>query len=218
MEEKRIEDFERLLAIYGKRKHPLEYRNRYQLLVMTILSGGDSDKHINSLAPALFEAYPTLRSLAAATPQSLLKYIRDVKGGDVANSAVKAEWLITIAKKIGDDERIPTRFAELTAFQGIGPKTANVIIRESGGEAEGVIVDLHVVRVAPRIGVAEGKSAATIERKLKAFFPQDRWNEIGMAISFLGREICRPTSPKCDICPVASICDFYASIREKLSR
>lgn len=215
MEAKKVEDFERLLAMYGKKKHPLEYHNRYQLLVMVILSGGDSDKHINSLAPALFEAYPTLKSLGSAKPQDLLKYIRDVKGGDVTNSAVKAEWLINIAKTVGDDERIPKTFAELTAFPGIGPKTANVIIRESGDEAEGVIVDLHVVRVAPRIGVAVGKSATTIEKKLKAFFPQDRWNEVGMALSFLGREICRPSSPKCDICPVAAVCDYYASIKNK---
>ena len=209
MEGKELEDFEELLAAYGKRKHPLEYRNRYQLLVMVILSGGDSDKHINALAPALFQAYPTLRSLASAKAQDLLKYIRGVKGGDVTNSAAKAEWIINIAKALGDDRNIPERFAELTAFPGIGPKTANVIIRESGGEAEGVIVDLHVVRVAPRIGIAAGKSAETIERKLKAAFPQERWNELGMALSFLGREICRPTSPKCEACPVSKVCDYH---------
>ncbi len=218
MEGKTQGDFEGLLAAYGKRKHPLDYHNRYQLLVMVILSGGDSDKHINSLAPALFEVYPTLRNLAAATPQELLRHLRGIRGGDVTNSAAKAEWLINIARTLGDDLNIPRRSAELTAFPGIGPKTANVIIRESGDEAEGVIVDLHVVRVAPRIGIATGKSADTIERKLKAFFPQTRWNEVGMALSFLGREICRPTSPKCEVCPVARVCDYHRAQREPESR
>ncbi len=208
MGEKRPEDFAGLLERYGKRKHPLEYRNRYQLVVMVVLSGNDSDRHVNALAPGLFAAYPTLRSLAAATSEDLLAHIGTAAPGGAVNRAPdKAERLIAFAKAIGDDERIPRRFGELTAFDGIGPKTANVIIRESGDAAEGVIVDLHVLRVAPRIGIAAGKTAPTIERQLKALFPPERWNEVGMALSFLGRELCRPTKPKCDLCPVARVCD-----------
>ena len=86
-----------------------------------------------------------------------------------------------------------------------------MIIRESGGKAEGVIVDLHVLRVAPRLGVAIGDKPEKIERQLMEVMPQEKWNEIGMALSFLGREICRPTNPKCDECILNSICDYYKS-------
>lgn len=203
MEPKTIAAFEPLLAAYGKRKHPLEYVNRYQLVVMVLLSARDSDRHINAIAPRLFAAYPSVEALAAARPTDLLEYV-----GEVTNGATKAEWLVSLAKRIGTDDRIPRTKADLMELSGIGPKSANVIIRESGDPAEGVVVDLHVVRTAPRIGIAKGTDPIRIERQLMDFFPPERWNEAGMALSFLGREICRPSYPKCGTCPVRGICDY----------
>ena len=86
---------------------------------------------------------------------------------------------------------------KLTALKGIGRKSANVIIRETNSPAEGIIADLHVIRVAPRIGLCnESKDGNKVEKQLMQILPKNIWNEIGMAISFLGREICRPTNPK----------------------
>ena len=203
MKPKRLEDFEALMAIYGKRKHPLEYSNRYQLVVMVILSARDSDRHINQLAPRLFAAFPNMSALAAADTEEILAYT-----GEVVNGTAKTLWLQRLAKTVRTDARIPTGLDELVELPGIGRKSANVIIRESGGKAEGIVVDLHVVRVAPRIGIAAGQQPEKIEKQLMAFFPPDRWNEIGMALSFLGREICRPSHPKCEACPVSGVCDF----------
>ena len=114
-----------------------------------------------------------------------------------------------LAQTIGDDSKIPTTLEELTKLPGLGRKSANVIIRESGGKAEGIVVDLHVVRVAPRIGIATGDKPEKIEKELMQVIPEGRWNEAGMAISFLGREICRPTNPKCDICVMKVVCKYY---------
>lgn len=207
MKPKRLEDFETLMTVYGKRKHPLEYGNRYQLTVMVILSARDSDKHINQLAPRLFKAFPTMADLAAAGTEELLAYT-----GEVVNGTAKTLWLQRLAKTVRTDDRIPLSMDELTELPGIGRKSANVIIRESGGEAEGIVVDLHVVRVAPRIGIASGQQPEKIEKQLMGFFPRDRWNEIGMALSFLGREVCRPSHPKCEVCPVSGACDFAGSL------
>jgi endonuclease-3 len=149
-----------------------------------------------------------MADLAAARPEELMGY-----AGEVTNGANKTQWLLRLAKTVRSDELIPTRLEELTALPGIGRKSANVIIRESGGEAEGIVVDLHVVRVAPRIGLAVGQLPEKIERQLMAFFPPARWNEIGMALSFLGRELCRPSAPKCAACPVAAVCDYTETIR-----
>ncbi len=206
METKPLSAFEPLLAAYGKRRHPLEYKNRYQLLVMVVLSARDSDRHINALAPGFFQAFPTMAHLAAATGAQVLSLISDVT--DCRN---KAERLCATARRIGRDEDIPRRLDALVDYPGIGRKSANVIIRESGDEAEGIVVDLHVVRTAPRIGIASGTNPERIERSLMAFFPRERWNEAGMALSFLGREICRPTRPACATCPVASVCSYRAA-------
>jgi endonuclease III len=101
--------------------------------------------------------------------------------------------------------------AELIKLPGIGRKSANVIIRESGDHAEGIIVDLHVLRVAPRLGIAVGDKPEKIEKQLMEIIPQNRWNETGMSMSFLGREICRPTNPKCNICVMNKVCKYYNS-------
>jgi endonuclease III len=199
-----------LIEQYRNKKHPLDYKNRYQLMVMVILSARDSDKHINNIAPKLFEAFPTLQSMSKVNPEDLYPYV-----SEVINYNNKANWIINIARLIGEDDKIPYTLAELTKLTGIGRKSANVIIRESGGKAEGTVVDLHVVRVAPRIGVGAGTNPEKIEKQLMEAVPDNNhWNDLGMCISFLGREICRPTAPKCSQCVMNVVCQYYGQIRE----
>jgi len=192
-----------LLKKYKGHKHPLDYQNVYQLLVMVVLSARDSDKHINQIAPALFSAFPDMKALSKATPEKLLPYISSVR-----SFGNKLTWLLEIAANVKTDKRIPLNQEELTALPGIGRKSANVIIREAGKPAEGVIVDLHVVRVAPRLGIASGTDPKKIEKQIMEALPQKDW-DAGMAMSFLGREICRPKDPKCTICPMNPVCAFY---------
>ena len=191
-----------LLKKYKGKQHPLEYKNTYQLMVMVVLSAQDSDRNINSLAPTLFEAYPNMQSLAKATEETLFPYISKVR-----NFGNKAKWLTGIAQQIKKDAAIPLTLDELVALPGIGRKSACVILRESGKPAEGVIVDLHVVRVAPRLGIATGTDPKKIEKQIMEALPQKDW-DAGMAMSFLGREICRP-KPNCDKCLMNTVCAYY---------
>jgi endonuclease-3 len=191
-----------LLKKYKGQKHPLNYENTYQLLVGVILSAQDSDRHINQLSPKFFEAFPDMEALSNATPETLFPFI-----GSVRNYANKTKWLIALAQKIKKDSNIPLTLDELTSLPGIGRKSANVIQREAGAPAEGVIVDLHVVRVAPRLGIASGTDPKKIEKQITETLPQNEW-DAGMAMSFLGREICRP-QPKCEICLMNPVCAYY---------
>ncbi|WP_202701965.1 endonuclease III [Flavobacterium sp. UGB4466] len=197
---------EPILSKYKGRKHPLDYQNTYQLLVMVVLSAQDSDANINKIAPALFEKYPTLKSLSQTDAEAFLPYISKVR-----NYPTKAQWLLEIAKTVQNDEDIPLTMKELTALKGIGRKSANVILRETHQPAEGIIADLHVIRVAPRIGIIkESKDGIKTEKDLMQVLPKTIWSEIGMAISFLGRETCRP-KPKCDECTLADSCYYFAT-------
>lgn len=198
-----------LFTKYKGRKHPLDYHNRYELIVLVILSSQMTDDRINALAPAFFGRYPTLKSLAAAQPEDFYDIIRSVRG-----SKKKARWLVDIAKSVGDDEKIPRTMDTLTALAGIGRKSANVIIRESGGKAEGIIVDLHVLRVVPRLGITREEKPEKIEQKLMEVLPQELWNDAGMSFSFLGRELCRPTDPRCEECPLNPVCAYYRKSRK----
>ena len=191
-----------LIKKYKGKKHPLDYENTYQLLVGVILSAQDSDRHINQLSPTLFEAFPDMEALSLATPETLFPFI-----GSVRNYANKTKWLLSLAQNIKKDSNIPLTLDALTELPGIGRKSANVIMREAGAKPEGVVVDLHVVRVAPRLGIATGTDPKKIEKQIMETLPQSEW-DAGMAMSFLGREICRP-QPKCEICLMKSICAYY---------
>lgn len=192
-----------LLKKYKGKQHPLEYRNRYELLVAVVLSAQDSDRNINKLAPELFKAFPDMKALSKATPETLLPYVQKIR--DFRN---KSKWLIELATSIKDDKKIPTSLEELTELPGIGRKSANVILRESGLPPEGVIVDLHVVRVAPRLGIATGTDPKKLEKQIMDVLDKKDW-DAGMAISFLGRETCRPSNPKCTECVMSSVCSYY---------
>ena len=193
-----------LIKKYKGKKHPLEYKNIYQLLVMVVLSAQDSDKHINSLAPELFKNFPNMEALSNATSDTLFPLI-----GKVRNFANKVKWLSEIAEEIKADKNIPLTMEELVALKGIGRKSANVILREGGKEAEGIMVDLHVVRVAQRLGIATSADPKKIEQQMMEVIPQKDWGEAGMAISFLGRETCRPSHPQHEECVMSSVCEFY---------
>jgi endonuclease-3 len=193
-----------LLKKYKGKKHPLDYNGLYQLLVMVVLSAQDSDKHINQVAPKLFHAFPSMESLSRATAEALFPFISSVR-----NFGLKTKWLIELSQRVKKDQNIPLTMEDLTALPGIGRKSASVIMREAGVKAEGVIVDLHVVRVAPRLGMAEGNDPKKIEKQIMEVIPAKDWGEIGMAISFLGRETCRPTNPKHDECVMKDVCRYY---------
>jgi len=192
-----------LLKKYKNKKHPLEYNSIYQLVVMVVLSAQDSDKHINSLAPALFKAFPNMKALAKADEDALIPFV-----GKVRNHRNKISWLLEMAQTLKQDKNIPLTMEGLTAMNGIGRKSANVIMREAGVKAEGIIVDLHVVRVAPRLGITKNSDPKKIEADLMEAMPQKTWGEIGMAISFLGRETCRPKDPKHKDCVVSKDCEY----------
>jgi len=196
-----------LIEKYKGKKHPLDYQNIYQLLVAVVLSGQDSDANINKIGPTFFETYPNMESLAASNLEAIISHITKVR-----NFNTKASWLLEIAQTLKTDKNIPATMTELTALKGIGRKSANVIMREAKVPAEGIIADLHVIRVAPRIGLTpEYPDGNRIEKELMQVLPKNIWGEIGMAISFLGRETCRPTNPKCEECVMNSVCQYYQS-------
>lgn len=196
-------DLQPLIDKYKGQKHPLHYQNIYQLLVMVVLSARVTDDLINDLAPGFFKKWPDMASLAAANVDDLSEYLKGVR-----SSIKKSEWLVDIAQTIKTDKNIPLTMKELVKLKGIGRKSANVIMREAGVSAEGIIVDLHVVRVAPRLGISSETDADKIEKDIMDQLPKEMWHEIGMAISFLGRDTCRPKNPQHEECVVSHVCQY----------
>jgi endonuclease III len=193
-----------LIKKYRNTPHPLEYENLYQLLVMVVLSAQSTDKLVNSIKAPLFEAYPDMASLSRTNVEDLIRYISKVR-----NFRNKANWLVQIAQQVKNDKKIPLTMEGLTALPGIGRKSANVIMKGAGVKAEGIVVDLHVVRVAPRLGIASGTDPKQIEKQMMEQLDEKDWGDIGMAISHLGRETCRPTHPHHHECIMSPHCEYY---------
>jgi endonuclease-3 len=191
-----------LLKKYKNKKHPLDAASPYQWIVMVVLSAQATDSHINQLAPDFFKVYPDIKSLAKADPKSLFPLISKVR-----NFAHKAQWLVKMANEIKTDNNIPLEMDALVELPGIGRKSANVIRRGTKATPQGIIVDLHTIRVATRLGIVNTDNAEKIEKQLMELLPEKEW-DAGMAMSFLGREICQP-EPKCPLCLMKKVCAFY---------
>ena len=150
---------ERYLGImeYFQQEQPnpeteLKHRDPFELLVAVMLSAQCTDKRINMVTPALFEAYPTPQAMAAASVEDILEYIKSVS---YPNS--KAAHLQAMARKLVDefDGHVPDNMKELTSLPGVGRKTANVVMGAAFGKAT-IPVDTHVYRVSHRLGLSQG--------------------------------------------------------------
>lgn len=191
-----------LLKKYKNTPHPLEAANAYQWIVMVVLSAQSTDKAVNHIAPEFFKAFPNMQALAKAKVESLFPYISKIR-----NFRHKAQWLVETAKATKNDKKIPLEINSLVELPGIGRKSANVIRRGVNAPPEGVIVDLHTIRVANRLGIVNTTNAEKIEKELLKILPKNEW-DAGMAMSFLGREICRP-NPQCPVCLMKKVCAYY---------
>src|SRR6187401_1661757 len=101
-------EFQPLIKKYKGKKHPLDYNNTYQLLVMVVLSAQDSDRNINKIAPQLFNTFPDLKSLSTANAEMLYPFVSKVR-----NFRNKTKWLLEIASTLKTDKKIPKVIEEL---------------------------------------------------------------------------------------------------------
>jgi endonuclease-3 len=181
----------------------LDHRNAYELLVATILAAQNTDKNINTITPAVFEKYPDAAALARASQGELEQLI--FRSGFFRN---KAANLIAMAKRVVSDHggEIPNTMEGLCGLPGVARKTANVVLGNTMNIAAGIVVDTHISRVAPRLGLTVQHDPVKIEQELMALVPQDQWIAWGNRMIHHGRYICLAKQPLCDQCPLAPLC------------
>lgn len=181
----------------------LDYQTPFQLLIAVILSAQCTDKRVNRITPALFEAFPAPEVLAAATPENVFEYIKSVS---YPNN--KSKHLVNMAKMLMDDfnGEIPASVTELMKLPGVGKKTANVIA-SIVFHIPAIAVDTHVFRVANRIGLThDSKSPLETERELMKYIPKHLWSIAHHWLILHGRYICTARKPQCEICGLKAYC------------
>ncbi len=186
----------------------LNYENPFQLLVAVILSAQCTDKRVNMVTPALFEAYPTPESLAAASVDDIYHYIRSIS---YPNN--KAKHLSGMAKMLVSDFAgvVPEEREQLQRLPGVGRKTANVIGAVIW-QKEVMPVDTHVFRVANRIGLTRNsKTPLQTELTLQKHIPSHLLPIAHHWLILHGRYVCTARAPKCAECGISPWCRTFAS-------
>ena len=184
----------------------LRYNDPYQLLVAVILSAQCTDKRVNMITPAFFEAFPVADALAGA---EVTMVYEKIKSCTYPNN--KAKNLIGMAQVLTSQFNgiVPSDVDELQLLPGVGRKTANVIAAVVYNKPV-MAVDTHVFRVSARIGLTYGsKTPLDTERQLVKHIPE---NLIPLAHHWLilhGRYVCQARKPKCESCGLRSFCRYY---------
>lgn len=182
----------------------LNYETPVQLLVATILSAQCTDERVNQVTPVLFEQYPDAAALANAPIENLEALIYTT-----GFFRQKAKSIQTTARVLWEkyNGQPPADMAALLKLRGVARKTANVVLGEIYGQAEGIVVDTHVKRLSNRLGlVQERDDPVKIEQELMALVPRSAWIEVSHLLIFHGRRICEARKPDCPRCPLADLC------------
>ncbi len=181
----------------------LEHGDPLQLLVATILSAQCTDKRVNIVTEDLFKKYGTPADYAAAKQAELEQLIRST--GFYRN---KAKNIIAAAKKITSDfgGKVPDTMDELLSLPGVARKTANCVLGNAFGKAEGVVVDTHVIRLSGRLGLSKHTDPVKIERDLMELVPQKDWVVFSHLLINHGRATCTARKPDCENCILNKLC------------
>lgn len=192
-----------LHSAYPNAHCELDFAGPLQLLIATILSAQCTDKRVNLVTAELFRKY---RSAAAFAKADLAELEQDIKStGFFRNKAknIQACCRALIERHGGE---VPRTMAELTALNGVGRKTANVVLGNAFGLNEGIVVDTHVARLANRLSLTQQSDAEKIEQELMQLVPRGQWTLFSHWLIWHGRRRCDARKPDCAGCEIAKWC------------
>lgn len=206
-----------LQGTYPNAHCELDYKNPFQLLIATILSAQCTDKQVNIVTAALFKKYRTASDFAQVPLADLEKDIKRIGLFRAKAKNIQACCRALTEKHGG---RVPGTMEELTALDGVGRKTANVVLGNAFNINVGIVVDTHVARLSHRLGLTRLAAPEKIEQKLQKLVPREQWCSFSHLLIWHGRRRCGARSPDCDCCEVRQLCPrigLAASISRALS-
>lgn len=200
-------DISRIIQLLKKRfpnaECTLNYENPLQLLIATILSAQCTDARVNIVTKSLFQKYRRPEDFVKVKSEELEKDIRST--GFYRN---KAKNIQGTCKRIIEnfEGKVPETMEDLLTLPGVARKTANVVLGNAYGLAEGVVVDTHVQRISKRLGLTEESSPQKIEVDLMRILPRKEWIQFSHLLILHGRTTCKAIKPLCSECAVEDLC------------
>ncbi len=189
----------------------LDFNTPFELVVAVMLSAQCTDERVNKTTPALFKEYKTPEDFANIDLAVLENFIHPC--GFYNN---KAKNIKACAKKIVSDfnGNVPKTMEELLCLPGVGRKSANVILLEVFGIANGVAVDTHCKRISNRIGLSSQSDPLKIEQDLIKIFPKEYLKDVNHLFVWHGRKTCTARNPKCSECKINKFCNTWNNIQK----
>lgn len=195
---------ERLREAYPDADCTLEYEEAWKLLVSVRLAAQCTDARVNQIVPKLYEKYPDIDALAAATAEEIEEIVRPCGLGKS-----KARDINACMKMLRDEyeSKVPEDFDALLRLPGVGRKSANLIMGDVYGKPA-IVTDTHCIRLTNRIGLVDGiKEPKKVEMALWKIIPPEEGSDFCHRLVYHGREVCTArTKPHCDKCCLEDIC------------
>ena len=203
-----IEIIEILKKTYPDAKCSLDFKTPFELGIAVMLSAQCTDERVNKTTPAIFAKYNMPEDFVNMDTNKLEELIHPC--GFYKNKAKNIKlYSEKIIKDYGGE--VPKDMEKLMTLPGIGRKSANVIMLEAFGDAQGIAVDTHCTRISNRLGLSKEKDPNKIEQDLIKIIPKKYFKDVNHLFIWHGRDICTARNPKCDICPVAKYCEYFNS-------
>ncbi len=201
-----IDMIEILKKTYPDATCSLDFKTPFEIVIAVMLSAQCTDERVNKTTPELFKKYPTIEDFANCDINELEEIIHPC--GFYKNKAKNAK---ACAQKILSDFNgiVPKTMEELTSLPGVGRKSANVILLEAFGIANGIAVDTHAKRISNKIGLSKEKEPTKIEQDLLKIFPKEYLKDVNHLFVWHGRNTCTARNPKCENCTIKKYCKTY---------
>lgn len=179
------------------------FKDPFIVLIACILSLRTNDKTTYPATLRMLKLGKTPEDFAKLDPKVLEKAIYPV--GFYAN---KAKQIVELSKELVEkyNSKVPDEIEELTKFNGVGRKTANLVLSE-GFHKPAICVDVHVHRISNRLGYVKTKNPEGTEFALRKKLPEKYWIDINSLLVTHGQNICKPTNPRCNECPIKDYCN-----------
>lgn len=194
--------FDRFAQLNPNPKSELEYSSPFTLLVAVVLSAQATDKSVNIATRKLYKVADTPQKILALGEEGLIEYIKSI-----GLYRSKAKHVIELCKKLISDfnGEVPRSREQLMSLSGVGRKTANVVLNVVWGEHT-MPVDTHLLRICPKIGLAEGDTPEKVEQSLLKRIPDKYMEHAHHWLILHGRYVCTARNPKCEECVISDLC------------
>ena len=186
----------------------LDFSTPFEAVVAVVLSAQCTDERVNKTTPALFARCKSIQDFVDIDIKELESLVHPC--GFYRNKAANIK---ACAKKVLEEfgGNVPSTMEKLLTLPGVGRKTANVVLLEVFGIANGIAVDTHAKRISNKLGLSNNSDPAKIEQDLLKIFDKEDLKSINHLLVWHGRNFCKAQKPNCDECTINKYCKNYLS-------